>query len=222
MWNVTANLWEANIAAQFHRRPDSGFVEITIKDLENMLHVEVSKMWSKGLLQLHTDSRLSYDPKSNSLTKLGDHLKKDDAILRFKDENGSDTFDPVPWKVTELKYKKSLSVDEIEVGNEYGIYVRVENAVLPFELSSIDPGTQTYTFKSLDTRKPDLIVNAADLPSIYPKGTKRHAEVTEAVFQCNKKGRSGRYLREKLSVDEIRDKKFTMDIGQTHVVEAIG
>ena len=50
-------------------------MEITIKDLENMLHIEVSKMWSKGLIQLHTDSRLMYDPMSNSLTKLGEHLR---------------------------------------------------------------------------------------------------------------------------------------------------
>jgi len=136
-------------------RLESGFIEITIKDLENMLHVEVSNLWSKGFLHLHTDSRLSYDLRSNSLIKLGKYLKKDDAMLLSKDENGSNTFDLVPWKVIELKYKKSLCVDNINVRTEYGIYVRAENAILPFELSEVDPDTQTYTFKSLDTSRPD-------------------------------------------------------------------
>jgi hypothetical protein len=70
------------------RRPTQGFVEITIKDLENMLHVEVSKMWSKGLVQVHTDSKSMYDHKSNSLVKLGEHLKIDDTILRRVNEEG--------------------------------------------------------------------------------------------------------------------------------------
>ena len=76
-------------------RPTQGFVEITIKDLEYMLHAEVCKMWSKGLLSVHTDSRATYDPVSNSLTKLGKHLKLDDVILRG--ENKDD-----PWKVAEV------------------------------------------------------------------------------------------------------------------------
>jgi len=187
-----------------------------------MLHVEVSKMWSKGLLQFHADSRLSYDPKSNSLTKFGEHLKLEDGILRSKDENGSDCFDSIPWKVAELKYKKSLNVDEMKMGNEYGIYVRLENAVLPFELSEVDLDTQTYTFKSLDTSRPDLVANVADLPSVYPKGMTKHAEVTEVVLQCKKIGRTGRYIQESFSMEEIKKNRFAMDVGQTHVVEATG
>ena len=187
-----------------------------------MLHIEVSKMWSKGLLQLHADSRLSYDSKSNSLAKYGEHLKLDDGVLRSKDENGNDTFDSIPWKVVELKYKKSLSIDEIKVGEEYGIYVRLENAVLPFTLAEVDEETQSYTFKSFDHSKPDLVTNIADLPSVYPKGTMKHAEVTEVVLQCKKVGRFGGYLQETLVMEDIRKTRFTMDIGQTHVVEAIG
>ena len=202
--------------------PESSFVEITIKDLEGMLHVEVSKMWSKGLIQLHADSRLMYDPKSNSLTKLGEHLKLDDGILRNKDENGDECLDSVPWKVAELKYKKSLSIDKIKVGKEYGIYIRLENAILPFKLVEVDRETQTYTFKSIDSDKPDLIANVANLPSVYPKGTTKHAEVTAVVVQCEKIGRHGGYIRETFPMEQIQSMKFTMYVGQTHVVEAIG
>lgn len=187
-----------------------------------MLHVEVSKMWSKGLVQLHTDSRMSYDAKSNSLTKYGEHLKLDEVILRSKDENGNECFDSVRWKVAELMYKESLSIDNIKVGKEYGIYVRVENAVLPYKLVELDQDTQTYTFQSLDNGRPDLVANVADLPSVYPKGTMKHAEVTEVVLQCEKIGRNGVYLRESFPMEEIQKQRFTMDVGQTHVVEAIG
>jgi hypothetical protein len=187
-----------------------------------MLHIEVSKMWSKGLLQLHADSRLSYDPKSNSLAKYGEHLKLDDGVLRNKDENGNESFDSIPWKVVNLKYKKSLSIDEIKVGEEYGIYVRLENAVLPFMLAKVDEETQSYIFKSLDDNKPDLVTHIADLPSVYSKGTTKHAEVTEVVLQCKKPGRSGGYLRETFLMEDIQNIRFTMDVGQTHVVEAIG
>lgn len=197
-------------------------VEITIKDLESMLHIEVSKMWSKGLVQIHTDSRMSYDPQSNSLTKFGEHLKLNERLLRSIDEHGNECFDSVPWRVAELTYKKSLGVDDIKVGKEYGIYVRLENAVLPYYLLDLDDETQTYTFCSRDRSRPDLVANVADLPSVYPKGTTKHAEVTEVVLQCEKIGRSGEYLRETFPMDEIRKKKFTLDVGQTHVVEAIG
>jgi hypothetical protein len=203
-------------------RPTQAFVEITIKDLENMLHTEVSKMWSKGLIQLHSDSRMMYDPMSNSLTKYGEHLKLDDKILRFKDDYGNESFEYHSWKVADLTYKRSLSIDKINVDNEYGIYIRFENAVLPYKLIEVDHGTQVYTFKSLISGKPDLKANIADLPSVYPKGTTKHAEVEMVVLQCEQKNRHGGCIRETLPMAKIKTMRFVMDIGRTHVVEATG
>jgi len=59
--------------------PTQGFVEITIKDLECMLHVEVSRLWSRGVITVYTDSKAQYDLATNSLTKFGTSLKDDDV-----------------------------------------------------------------------------------------------------------------------------------------------
>jgi hypothetical protein len=203
-------------------RPTQGFVEITIKDLENMLHVEVSKMWSKGLIQVHTDSKSMYDHKSNSLVKLGEHLKFDDVILRRVNEEGQKVNDYHSWKVVEILYVDSLSVNDLKIGEEYGIYIRLENAVKPHKLMAIDLYTQTYTFMSLQLDGSELKVKAAVIPYVYPKGTMRHAEVSELIVESIKKGSNGGYVRESLPMKAIENMKFTMDVGHTHVVEAIG
>jgi hypothetical protein len=212
----------SQVCLPFIYRPTQAFVEITIKDLESILHVEVSKMWSKGLIQLHSDSRMMYDPISNSLTKYGQYLKLDDEILQRKDENGNECYGYHSWKVADLKYKQALSIDKIKVGNEYGIYIRLENAVLPFRLIGVDHDTQIYTFKSLISGKPDLKANIADLPSVYPKGITKHAEVEMVVLQCQKKNRHGGYIRETLRMEQIKSTSFTMDTGRSHVILATG
>ena len=197
-------------------------MEITIKDLENMLHVEVSKMWSKGLIQVHTDSKSMFDHKTNSLVKLGEHLKVDDAILRRVNEEGQKVNDYHSWKVVEILYVNSLSVNDLKIGEEYGIYVRLENAVIPYKLMAIDLSTRTYTFMSLQLEGSELKVNAAALPPVYPKGRTKHAEVSELVVESVKKGSKGGYVRESFPMKAIENKKFVMDVGHTHVVEAIG
>jgi hypothetical protein len=70
-------------------RPSQGFVEITIKDLENVLHVEISRFWSKGLISVFTDSRSQFDPATHFLTKLGENLKVGDVILKKLDCDGN-------------------------------------------------------------------------------------------------------------------------------------
>ena len=78
--------------------PSQGFVEVTIKDLEDALHLEVSKMRSMGLIEYYTDSKARYDLNTKSLTKQGQHLKKDDRILLKVDPEGSNA---APTIVTE-------------------------------------------------------------------------------------------------------------------------
>ena len=47
-------------------------------------------------------------------------------------------------------------------------------------------------FKSLMDGISDLKANVANLPSVYPKGTMRHAEVDMVVLQCEKEEPSWR------------------------------
>jgi hypothetical protein len=119
-------------------RPTQGFVEITIKDLENMLHLEVSRLWSRGVIELFTDSRAQYDHKTNSLTKFGKNLKVGDLMLRHFDEEGHQCRDYHCWRVVELVYTEGLSIEDLKVGHEYGVFVREKQAVESFELESVD------------------------------------------------------------------------------------
>jgi hypothetical protein len=115
-----------------------------------MLHTEVSRLWSKGVINVFTDSRAAYDPVTNSLTKFGENLKVDDIILRRVNENGCPCGEYHSWKVAELVYTRSLGIDDLRVGEEYGVYIRLEQAVLPFKLVGVDldqkvsPGDQAY------------------------------------------------------------------------------
>ena len=202
--------------------PSQGYVELTVKDLENILHVQVSKLWSKGVIQCFTGSRAKYDVDSNSLTKEGAYLKKGDLILRRVDQNGETSAEFFSWRIVDLVYIRALGLDDLRVGTEYGVYIRLKEAVLPFKLSKVDLETRTYHFKALDSSAEDLEAPAHNLPSIYPKGTLRHADVSTVVLQCAVKNENDEFLRERLSMDDIRDEKFTMDIGHTHIVECIG
>jgi len=127
-----------NNCSSFVYRPSQGFVEITIKDLENMLHTEVSRLWSKGVISVFTDSRAMYDHETNSLTKFGGNLKLDDLVSRKVNEETEPCSEYHSWKVCELVYTKSLGIDDLKIGEEYGVYIRLEQAVLPFKLVAVD------------------------------------------------------------------------------------
>lgn len=193
-----------------------------------MLHVGVSKMWAKGLIQVHTDARSSYDAETNTLTKFGEYLKIDDAILRRVDRNGKISADYHSWKVVDMVYTQPVSLSDLKPGHEYGIYVRLKNAILPYQLMGVDLQTNTYTFVSTKEGNEDIKATITNLPTIYPKGTKRHAEVQTVIVESVAKqsvpqfGKELGYVRDELPMEMIRKQKFVLDIGHTHVVEAIG
>lgn len=202
-------------------RPTQGFVEITIKDLENMLHVEISKMWSKGLLQNHTQSGARYDHTENTLSKEGIALKIDDLIHRRVDPNGIRCKDYFTWRVADVEYSQALSAEQLEVGSEYGIFIKVENTIRDFKLMGYDAYFGTYTFSALDPDKEDIKVTFNSLPAIYPKGTTKYA-INQVVVECVQKGDEGGYVRDALPFKSIAKQKFSLDIGHFHVVECIG
>ena len=205
-------------------RPSQGFVEITIKDLENVLHVEISRFWSKGLISVFTDSRSQFDPATNSLTKLGENLKVGDVILKKLDCDGNPCTQNRSWMVVELVYTKLLGVDDLKVGGEYGVYYRPEQSVFPFKLIEVDLDTKTYHFQSPFAGVEDLLVSVHDLPSVYPAGTgmNAHADVHKVVAESMEQNGKGSCSRVEMLMDGIKKRKFTLDVGNTHVIEAIG
>lgn len=205
-------------------RPDQNFVEITIKDLENLLHVEISRYWSRGIISVFTDARSHFDHETRSLIKLGKNLKVGDAVLRRINSEGYVCEEQHSWTVLELVYTQVLDIDEVKVGQNYGVYDNGDQAVLPFKLVSVDLDTKLYHFQSLSDAAEDIHAKANDLPSVYPPRTSMdaHAEVHKVVFQCNQTNRGGRHVRVGLLMETIQNEKFTLDIGKCHVVEAIG
>jgi hypothetical protein len=208
----------------FYFRSLQGFVEITIKDLENILHVEVSRLWSKGLISIFTDSRSQFDPSLNALTKYGENLKVDDIILRKLDPSSLPVHEEYPWKVVDLVYSKVLDVNDLKVGVEYGVYYRLDQAVLPFRLKSVNLDTKMYHFVSASTGVEDIFAHINDLPSIYPAGVgmNAHADVHKFVLECMTANHKGQHHRVDLHMSCIKGEKLTLDIGNTHVIEAIG
>jgi hypothetical protein len=188
------------------------------------LHVEISRFWSKGLISVFTDSRSQFDPSTNSLTKLGENLKVGDVILRNRDCEDLTCTDDSSWRVVELVYTQLLGVDDLKVGEVYGVYHRQEQVVLPFKLVEVDLDTKTYHFKSKFAGAENLHVSVHDLPSVYPAGTgmKAHADVHKVIVECLVKNKNNGYIRAELLMDGIKNQKFTLDIGDSHVIEAIG
>jgi len=201
--------------------PEQGFVEITIKDLEGMLHVEVSKMWSKGLLFVYTDSKASYDHESNTLSKFGEQLKKDDEILRNVNEEGCMISGYQSWKVVDVVELRALLPKELLIGDEYGIYNSLERRVVTHMLVGIDLRTHTYIFAPLGV-KGELQATVDNWPTVYPAGVGSHGDLHSVVVECKMASKDGGHVRESLPVDQIRSQKFIMDVGHSHVVEAIG
>lgn len=186
--------------------------------------MEVSRFWSKGLISVFTDSRSQFDPSTNALTKVGENLKVGDIVLRKLDPNGLPCREDRTWKVVELLYTKLLDINDLKVGDEYGVYYRQEQVVLPFRLSAVDLRTKLYHFQSLHAGLDDLSFHVNDLPSIYPSGTsmKAHADVHRVVLESEGTNAKGENHRIELHMSCIKNEKFTLDVGNSHVIEAIG
>lgn len=95
--------------------PGQGFVEITIKNLEDVLQIEVNRLASVGLLAQQSQSKMKYDPVTRNLSKLGCHLKAGDLVLRRVSpelQPMTDDSDCV-WKVASLDYAEPIGFGAI-------------------------------------------------------------------------------------------------------------
>lgn len=193
-----------------------------MKDLENMLHLEVSRLWSKGVVQVFTDADAQYDPDSNALTKLGEHLKLDDLLVRKINGDGKKSDQSHSWRVIDLVQVQALGLEELKVGIEYGVYVRLQDAVLPFKLAKVDLQSRTYTFESLSEAASGLVAAAHNLPAVYPKGTTKHAGIESIVIECIEKSSSGVRRNQEIPMKRVSDYRFTLDLRSSHVFECIG
>jgi hypothetical protein len=126
--------------------------------------------------------------------------------------------------VAELACTQPLGVAELKVGERYGLYVSVEHAILPYMLVSVDLDVNMYTFRSLTHEIESIQVHGSCLPSVYPVGSeyRAHTGVVALVVECVKKNAQGKHTRDHLNMEHVKDKKFILDVGHCHVIEATG
>ncbi|CAJ1944605.1 unnamed protein product [Cylindrotheca closterium] len=205
-----------------NNEPSEGFLEVATKDLENMLHIQVSKLWSKGLIQVFTDADARYDPETNAIMKDGQYLKVGDLLVRKLNGDGKKSDLSHSWKVTDVTKVTTLGIEDLKPNTEYAIYVALRDEVLPFKLTKVELQSRTYTFESLSDRSKDIVVQAHTLPAIYPKGTQRHMDVETFKIECLEPSSEGEYKSQVVPMKKVRNYKFTLDLHNTHVFQCVG
>jgi len=115
-------------------RPLQGFVETTIKDLEQILHQEVSRFWSKDLITVQTDPVTSYNTATNSFTKPGEMLEIGD-IVRLQINGDGRSYS---WRVKQTGFGEPVKIHDLKVGEEYHLDATREKCMQPFLLEHID------------------------------------------------------------------------------------
>jgi len=193
-----------------------GFLEVAIKDLECILHKEITKLWSKGIIRVCMGSKAFYDADLNSFVKLGEHLELGDKVLRRVDPTGKACKEFHRWTVSDVKDAETLGVLELCAGEEYDVYVKRVKDVVPFKLTKVDLYTRTYKFESLKRKIKNIEATPHDLPSVYPKGSQQHFKTVS--FKCETRGDSGNFHCDRFS-EGLGGKKFVIDIGHSHLVD---
>ena len=189
-----------------------------------MLHIEVSRLWSKGIITVYTDAKANYDHATNSITKLGANLKTGDKIFRHVDPEGDLSTRMHTWKVADVMFTPSLRSEHLFLGREYGVFVPSEENVVPFKLVGLNLDSKMYSFRSMQEGVDDIECHVSNLPSIYRKGAHRnvHSDVHTVVLESETISSAGGYIQDEVPMEKIRNEKFELAIGKTHVVEAIG
>lgn len=189
-----------------------------------MLHEELTRFWSNGLISIYSESKSEYDPVTNRVFKEGSALKLDDLVLRKVDNEGRSCDKEYTWFVKDVEYYPTLSVSDLLVGTSYGIWIREKKKILTFRLVSVNVETDEYIFRSETEGVEDRVVASEKLPSIYKAGTpsELHGSKVNIVFACQVPNRNGKIVKETVSAPSIARQKFDLDIGNTHIVRATG
>ena len=203
--------------------PNQGFIEITIKDLESMMHVQLTKLVTRGLVQHDSNAGCQCDVENGKLIKLGQALKVGDRVLRKFDRFGRPTSADQIWNVVELTFSKALPESALEIDKEYLVYVARLRKGLPYRLTGLKGHpSRVYTFSPInDDTLEDIQAPGEHLPSIYPMGVK-HGGNQGLVVESDNRRSDGYYTRESIPWKDVEGQKFVLDTGHSHVAEAIG
>lgn len=203
-------------------RPMQGALDV--KNLENILSGEISRLKSKGLIDVVRNAGLQIDPSSRSLTKKGKDLRNGDIIMLNVDRDGRFCDEKYPWKVVEAILKPSLRIGALLVGEKYLIYSHENQETQPFELLEVDPENLIYHFKALIEGIDDLRVFADNFPPIFPFliHDETNQNLDKIVIQCIPKNKRNRHAQAELNMNKRSEQVFTLSMGNSHVYDTIG
>eukprot|EP00957_Ditylum_brightwellii_P193130 14704822-Ditylum_brightwellii.AAC.1 len=191
--------------------------------MEAVLHLEVSKLWSRQLLEIYARSSAEFDYKKNVMTKRGNALKEKDLVKRRVDPNGEPSEEFHTWEVVQLIENQTLSPDDLSPGRLYNVFSRDQGGLLTMELVSADEGV--FDFRSTDEGL-TIQVTRSNFPSIYAhdstsKGNARSPFKT-IVFQSVELNRENKLTRYEVEFASIMNDSHIMDVGQTNIAFAVG
>ena len=204
--------------------PTQGFIEITIKDLEAMMHLGVSKLDSMGLVEHVTKSGAQYNHKTNELKKKGSALKENDLVLLKYDYSGNVAEEDCSWRVAAVNTVEPLNANQVEVGTKYSIWIPKKRKLYPYTLIGVNVVLGSYQFRSMDDDMDDVICENFELPSVYPYGTKGHSVTEDITFEALRDGSDVTKEPHRMTFpfSDISDNSYVIDTSHTHVFEAIG
>jgi hypothetical protein len=203
--------------------PTQGFIEITIKDMESLMNLQISKLASRHLIRHDTNAGCQYDVEQNQLAKLGSALKVGDLIKRKYDPSGVRSEKEYTWEVEELLYSKPLTAEDLCLGGFYGVFDVMQRKIGQYELVGVHTKRSEYVFEAVDGTHDDIICSAAELPPIFPKGTKVKDDCESIrVKSILRDPKDGGTAEEILKYSKICKESFLLDVGHSHVAEAIG
>jgi hypothetical protein len=202
-------------------RPQQGLAEVAVNDLENILQGEISRIRSKGLIDVASRTGFQIDHSSKSLTLCGKHLQVGDTILLQADSEGQSCDLQFLWKVVQLKYKKSLNCEDLQVGEIYSICSDPDHETQPFRLVEADLGKNSYHFEPLADDIDDLLVCSDKLLSIYPfkENNEGNSQIDKVIIQCITKNQRDRHTQAELIMSKIWDRVFSLVMDSSHIYD---
>jgi hypothetical protein len=189
-------------------RPSQGFVEVTVKRLENMLLDEIIRLRSKDLLHYYTDSKVDVDATTGALKKTGGALKVGDRI-RPKGDGKT-------WEVKSFIYNSSLESHELIQAEKYDIVSPRDGKVHPYRLERMDTQFDWYQFTAQEAGAANVAGQAGQLPPIFRSGEGR-IDPTSIMIE---EGQTEE--RDFLDFDKVAKTSFDLDVVNCHVLIAYG
>lgn len=189
--------------------PTQGFVEVTIKRLESMILNEAINLRSKGLLYFYSNSKASYDVRSNTFTKEGSSLREGDRVF-----DPATPGSPKIMEVSNLIFATQLPKEQLREGNDYDIVLPRETKARVYRLERADAEFDYYHFYPHESGSPEVTGRFNQIPAVFTKGKGR---ALPSEIEVDVEG-----AKKTLPYDKIAKTKFEVDFSTTHVVLATG